>query len=373
METGDFLEGKYTAALVLHINAVFFKVKHMKLSEIAKLTRGKISQGDPEIEITGAAGLDIAGAGEITFLANPKYTPQIRTTRASAIFLNEKTVIERKDIAVIRSDDPYLAYTRTLRAFYPQSDLRPTVHNSAIIDPSADIHPEVEIHANVVIGAQCKIARGVRIYANATIYDGVVIGEGCVIHSGVSIRENCVIGSNCIIHNNSTIGSDGFGYARDENRRWLKIPQVGRVIIEDDVEIGANTAIDRASVGETRIRRGAKIDNLVQIGHSCIVGEDSLICAQTGLAGSSVIGNRVILAGQVGIAGHLTVGDDAVITAKSATSHDVEPGKVISGIPAFENKEWLRAVAVFRRLREMERAVAQLLRERKTSNSDAAE
>ncbi len=185
---------------------------------------------------------------------------------------------------------------------------------------------------------------------NVTIYDGVTIGEGTVVHSGVSIRENCEIGRNCIIHNNSTIGSDGFGYAKDEEKHWLKIPQTGRVVLEDDVEIGANSAIDCASVGETRIKRGAKIDNLVQIGHSCTVDEDALICAQTGLAGSSHIGKRVILTGQVGIAGHLKVGDDAVLTAKSATSHDVEPGKVMSGIPAFENRDWLRSTAAFRKL-----------------------
>jgi UDP-3-O-[3-hydroxymyristoyl] glucosamine N-acyltransferase len=174
------------------------------------------------------------------------------------------------------------------------------------------------------------------------------------------VRTNCEIGKACIIHNNTTIGSDGFGYAKDEERRWLKIPQVGRVVIEDDVEIGANSAVDCASVGETRIKRGAKIDNLVQIGHSCIIEEDALICAQTGLAGSSVIGQRVILAGQVGIAGHLRVGNDAVITAKSATSHDVEDGKVLSGIPAFDNRDWLRSTAAFRRLSELARAVREI-------------
>ena len=174
-----------------------------------------------------------------------------------------------------------------------------------------------------------------------------------MIHSGVSVRENCEIGERCIIHNNSTIGSDGFGYAKTEEKHWLKIPQTGRVVLEDDVEIGANTAIDCASVGETRIKRGAKIDNLVQIGHSCTVDEDALICSQTGLAGSSHIGKRVVLAGQVGIAGHLMVGHDAVLTAKSATSHDVEPGKVMSGVPAFENRDWLRSTAAFRKLGEM--------------------
>ncbi|MFM8440280.1 MAG: UDP-3-O-(3-hydroxymyristoyl)glucosamine N-acyltransferase, partial [Acidobacteriota bacterium] len=291
---------------------------------------------------------------------NPKYTPQIRTTRASAIFLNENEEIDRADIAVLRAKDPYLAYTRTLRAFFPSASANPSIHASAVIDASAKVSPHAEIMANVVIGRGCEIGDGVRIFPNVNLYDGVKIGGGTVLHAGVSVRANCEIGKNCIIHNNTTIGSDGFGYAKDEERRWLKIPQVGRVVIEDDVEIGANSAIDCASVGETRIKRGAKIDNLVQIGHSCIIEEDALICAQTGLAGSSVIGQRVILAGQVGIAGHLRVGNDAVITAKSATSHDVEDGKVMSGIPAFDNRDWLRSTAAFRRLSELARAVREI-------------
>jgi UDP-3-O-[3-hydroxymyristoyl] glucosamine N-acyltransferase len=197
----------------------------------------------------------------------------------------------------------------------------------------------------------------VRIHANATIYENVAIGDDSEIHSGVSIRENTIIGRRVIIHNNAVIGCDGFGFAKDEERHWLKIPQVGRVVIEDDVEIGAGTTIDKSSTDETRIKRGAKIDNLVQIGHSCTVGEDSLLCAQVGLAGSSNIGNRVILAGQAGVAGHNTLGDDVVLTAKSATSHDVPPGKMISGIPAFDNRDWLRSIAAFRRLGEMARTL----------------
>ncbi|QQS41458.1 MAG: UDP-3-O-(3-hydroxymyristoyl)glucosamine N-acyltransferase [Acidobacteriota bacterium] len=322
----------------------------MKLSELANVTGSTLEAGDAELEFRGAAGLDLAEEGEVTFLANPKYTPQVAKTRASAIFLSEGVEIERKDIAVLRSEDAYVAYTLALRAFHPEPELRPRIHPTAVIDSSAEVASEVEIGANVVISAGCTIADGVRILSNATIYENVSIGEGTVIHSGVSVRENCEIGARCIIQNNSTIGSDGFGYAKTKEKKWLKIPQVGRVVIEDDVEIGANTAIDRASVGESRIRRGTKIDNLVQIGHSCTIDEDALICSQTGLAGSSHIGKRVILAGQVGIAGHLKVGDDAVLTAKSATSHDVPEGKVISGIPGFENREWLRSTALFRRL-----------------------
>lgn len=332
----------------------------MKLSELAAETFSVIERGDPQMEIAAAAGLDIAAAGDVTFLANPKYTPQIQTTRASAIFLNEKAALDRADIAVLRAPDAYLAYTRALRIFNPEPAIVPSIHPSAVIDETAKIAPNVEIMANVVIGKNCEIAENVRIYPNATVYDGVKIGAGSVIHAGVSVRENCEIGARCIVHNNTTIGSDGFGYAKDEQKHWLKIPQIGRVVLEDDVEIGANTAVDCASVGETRIKSGAKIDNLVQIGHSCTVEEDALICSQTGLAGSSVIGKRVILAGQVGIAGHLRVGDDAVITAKSATSHDVENGKIISGIPAFENRDWLRSIAAFRRLGEMARTVREL-------------
>ena len=330
----------------------------MKLSRLAEVTGSAIENGSPDLEITAAAGLDLAAEGEVTFLANPKYTPQIATTKASAIFLNEGVAIDRDDIAVLRAKDAYLAYTFALQAFHPTRSIESGIHPTAVIHETAKVDENARIDANVVIGRGCVIEQGVHIHPNVTIYDGARVGENSVLHSGVSIRENCEVGRSCVIHNNTTIGSDGFGYAKDAEKHWVKIPQVGRVVLEDDVEIGANTAIDRASVGETRIKRGAKVDNLVQIGHSCTVDEDALICSQTGLAGSSVIGKRVVLAGQVGIAGHLKVGDDAVLTAKSATSHDVEPGKIVSGIPGFDNREWLRSTAAFRRLGD----IAQRLR-----------
>jgi len=338
----------------------------MKLAIISEKTFAVIERGDGKLELSGAAGLDIAGRGEITFLANPKYTTQTKDTKASAIFLNETEQLERTDIAVLRAKDPYLAYTRALRLFNPEARFAPFVHPLSSIDETATVAADVSIDAFVSIGKNCVIESGVKIYPNATIYDGAKIGADSVIHSGVAVRENCEVGANCIVHNNAVVGSDGFGYAKDENKAWLKIPQTGNVILEDDVEIGANTAIDCASVGETRIKRGAKIDNLVQIGHSCTIDEDALVCAQTGLAGSSIIGKRVILAGQVGIAGHLKVGDDAVVTAKSATSHDVENGKIISGIPAFDNRDWLRSIAAFRRLGEMARTIRDL--EKRLSN-----
>jgi UDP-3-O-[3-hydroxymyristoyl] glucosamine N-acyltransferase len=334
----------------------------MKLSELAKLTDARVEGSSDDIEIAGAAGLDEATAGDVTFLANPRYTPRVNTTKASVIYLSEDAKIERDHIAVLRTKDPYLAYTRALRLFYAEPAVEPSIHPSAVVDPTARIAERVSIGARSVIGAEVEIGPGVQIHPNATIYREVKIGRDSLIHSGVAIRERTLIGERVIIHNNAVIGCDGFGYAKDEEKHWLKIPQTGRVVIEDDVEIGAGTTIDRASVGESRIGRGSKIDNLVQIGHSCTVGEDTLLCAQVGLAGSSHIGSRVILAGQAGVAGHLKIGDDVVLTAKSATSHDIPPGKVISGIPAFDNKDWLRSTAAFRRLGEMYRLLKDLER-----------
>jgi len=339
----------------------------MKLSELAKLTGARIEGSTDDIEITGAAGLDEATEGHVTFLSNPRYTPRVNTTRASAVYLSEDAQTERQ-ISILRVKDPYLAYTRALRVFYPEPELEPFIHPSAVIDPTARIAARVAIGACSVIGRNVFVGDDVCIHPNVTVYQDVTIGRGSVIHSGVAIRERTVIGERVVIHNNSVIGCDGFGYAKDEQKRWLKIPQAGRVVIEDDVEIGAATTIDRASVGESRIGRGSKVDNLVQIGHSCTVGEDSLLCAQVGLAGSSHIGSRVILAGQAGVAGHLTIGDDVVLTAKSATSHDIPAGKVISGIPAFDNKDWLRSTAAFRRLGEMQRTVRELQRRMKSTD-----
>ena len=329
----------------------------MKLSELAEFAHARFESSDGDIEITGAAGLDQAEPGHVTFLSNPRYTPKIAATAASAIFVGEDVEVARADLAVLRAKDPYLAFTRALIAFHPRPKPESAIHESAVIDQTATIGAECFVGPNAVVGKNSHIGDGVRIHANATIYDNVSVGDECEIHSGVAIRENTVIGRRVIIHNNAVIGCDGFGFAKDEERHWLKIPQVGRVVIEDDVEIGAGTTIDKSSTDETRIKRGAKIDNLVQIGHSCTVGEDSLLCAQVGLAGSSHIGNRVILAGQAGVAGHNTLGDDVVLTAKSATSHDVPPGKMISGIPAFDNRDWLRSIAAFRRLGEMVRTL----------------
>jgi UDP-3-O-[3-hydroxymyristoyl] glucosamine N-acyltransferase len=331
----------------------------MKLSELAALTGARIEGESADLEITGAAGLDNAGPSDVSFLANPRYMPKISTTHASAVYLSEDARINTK-IQVLRAKDPYLAYTRALRLFHPEPDFAPFIHETVVIDPNAKVADNVWIGAGVVIGRSSRIEEGVRIYPNVTIYDDVDVGKDSIIHSGAVIRERSKIGARVIIHNNAVIGCDGFGYAKDEQRHWLKIPQTGRVVIEDDVEIGAGTTLDRSSAGETRIQRGTKIDNLVQIGHSCKVGEDTLLCGQVGLAGSTQIGNRVILAGQVGVAGHLTIGDDTVITSQSGVPNSVPSGKLMSGYPAIENREWLRASAVFRKLGEIPRLIRSL-------------
>jgi UDP-3-O-[3-hydroxymyristoyl] glucosamine N-acyltransferase len=334
----------------------------MKISELAAATGARAEGNFDEVEIHGAAGLDEASPGQVSFLANPRYTSRLKTTAATAVYVGEDVQTDRDDIVVLRARDPYLAYTRALRLFWPSSLIEPFIHETAVIDSTAQVAARVWIGAYSVIGPKTKIAEGVRIFPNVTVYEEVSIGEDSIIHAGAVIRERSQIGRRAVIQNNVVVGCDGFGYAKDEERRWLKIPQTGRVVIGDDVEIGAGTMIDRASVGETRIGNGTKIDNLVQVGHSCTIGEDALLCAQVGLAGSSHIGNRVVLAGQSGVAGHLKIGDDAVMTAKSGISHDVPAECVVSGIPAFDNREWLKSTAAFRRLGEMHRKIRDLER-----------
>jgi UDP-3-O-[3-hydroxymyristoyl] glucosamine N-acyltransferase len=332
----------------------------MKLSELAAQTGARCALGDADIEIEGAAGLEQAGLGQVAFLSNPRYASRVETTGASAIYVGEDVEVARADIAVLRAKDPYLAFTRALILFNPRKAFAPGVHPSAVIDPTASISDSAFIAAHVVVDRHAKIGERVQLHANVTIADNVTVGDDSVVHSGVAIRENSLLGSRVIVHNNAVIGSDGFGFAKDEERRWLKIPQTGRVVIEDDVEIGAGTTIDRASTGETRIKRGAKLDNLIQIGHSCAVGEDALLCAQVGMAGSSRVGDRVILTGQVGIGGHITVGDDAILYPQSGVPNDVAAGEVLVGTPAFEVSAFWRAIAVFKKLGDLPKRIRAL-------------
>lgn len=332
----------------------------MKLSELVAQTGATCTPSDSDIEIVDAAGLDQAEAGQVTFLSNPRYTSRVKTTGASAIYVEEGVEVARADLAVLRAKDPYLAFTRAMIVFHTRESFEPSVHPSAVIDPTARVADSVFIGAHVVIGPNVEIGARVQIHPNVTIYDNACIGDDSEIHSGVAIRENSVLGKRVIIHNNACIGSDGFGYAKDEERRWLKIPQTGRVVIDDDVEIGTGTTIDRASTGETRIKRGAKLDNLVQVGHSCEVGEDALLCAQVGMAGSSRVGDRVILTGQVGIGGHITVGDDAILYPQSGVPNDVAAGEVLVGTPAFDVASFWRAIAVFKKLGDIPKRIRAL-------------
>ncbi|MBI4470530.1 MAG: UDP-3-O-(3-hydroxymyristoyl)glucosamine N-acyltransferase [Acidobacteria bacterium] len=331
----------------------------MLLSQLASLL--DLPYSGEDVEICAAAGLEDAAEGQLSFLANRKYTAKVHATRASAVIIPQD--LGDLSISHIRSPNPYLTFALALEALYPLKPREVGIHPTAVLPPSATLGTDPFIGANSVIGEGCRLGDRVTIHANCTLYPGVRLGDDCVLHSNVSIREDCVLGKRVILQNGACIGSDGFGYARLEKGGWHKLRQTGRVIIEDDVEIGANATVDRATIGETLIRRGSKIDNLVQIGHACTVGEDSLLCAQVGLAGSSHVGRQVILAGQVGVAGHLEIGDGAQATAQTGIPGSVPAGQVVSGYPAVENREWLRQVAELKRLPGL-RALVQELRER---------
>jgi UDP-3-O-[3-hydroxymyristoyl] glucosamine N-acyltransferase len=327
----------------------------MKLTELATKIGARLDPANADLDIFGIATLETAVPGQITFVANPKYAPLARTTKASAIIVDEH--FQPIDRPLLRTKNPQFGYARAVTLFHAPVEYNPGIHPTAVIDPSAAIGDGASIGPYVTIEADVKIGQGCTLLPHVVIYRGVKIGDNFFAHSHVSIREYCEIGNNVLLHNGVVIGSDGFGFAKDETGRWQKIPQTGKVVIEDDVEIQANSCIDRASLGESRIGRDTKIDNLVQVGHNCTVGENSMLCAQVGMAGSTELGRNVILAGQVGIAGHCKLGDGVIVTAQSGTSHDIEPGRMISGSPAFDNKQWLRSVAIFNKLPELAKAV----------------
>jgi UDP-3-O-[3-hydroxymyristoyl] glucosamine N-acyltransferase len=327
----------------------------MKLQELASKLGARLDPPDAQAEITGIAGIETATAGQVTFIANPKYTAEARTTKASAIIVDEK--FPAIDKPLLRINNPQYAYLQTVKLFYEAPEYDAGVHPAASIHPSARIGQNASIGAFVVVEADVEIGDDCTLRPHVVIYPGTKIGKNFFAHSHVAVREHTQIGDNVILHNGVIIGSDGFGFAKDNDGRWQKIPQAGRVVIEDDVEVQANSCIDRASMGETRIGRGTKIDNLVQVAHNCLVGENSMLCAQVGLAGSTELGHDVILAGQVGVAGHCRIGDRVIVTAQSGTHGDIPDGSMFSGYPALDNKQWLRSVAVFNRLPELARAV----------------
>jgi UDP-3-O-[3-hydroxymyristoyl] glucosamine N-acyltransferase len=329
----------------------------MKLAQLAEQLGCELA-GDPKIEITGVAGLAEAAPGDLTFLANPRYRPAIRKTRASAIVVAKGA--GEMPLASLRAPDPYYAFARAIEIFHPAPHFAPGIHPTAVISSSAQIGPGAHIGPYCFVDDDVRIGSNAVLHSFVAIYRGATLGDDFFAHSHAVVRENCRIGHRVLLQNGVVVGSDGFGFARTTGGRWHKMRQAGIAVIEDDVEIQANTTVDRATIGETRIARGAKLDNLVQVGHASRVGEDSLLCGQVGLAGSSNIGNRVILAGQVGVAGHLTIGDGAILTAQSGVPNDVPAGALYSGYPAMENKRWLKSVAAFGRLPELQRQVREL-------------
>jgi UDP-3-O-[3-hydroxymyristoyl] glucosamine N-acyltransferase len=322
----------------------------MKLAELAQHL-GATLEGDPTVEITGVAAIDSASTGDISFIANPKYAPMARTTHASAVLVEPS--FPAIETATLRIENPYLAFARSIELFYQPPAYPPGIHPTAVIAETAKIGANSHIGAYVVIGDHVVIGDNAVILPHVVLYPHVRVGDNLFAHAHAVVREHCQLGDNVLLQNGAIIGADGFGFARQSNGSWHKILQSGPAILEDSVEVQALACVDRASIGETRIRTGAKIDNLVQVGHGSTVGENTLLCAQVGLAGSTVIGKGVILAGQVGVAGHCTVGDGAMATAQSGIPGDVDPGKIVSGYPAIDNRQWLRSVALVNRLPEL--------------------
>jgi UDP-3-O-[3-hydroxymyristoyl] glucosamine N-acyltransferase len=319
----------------------------LKLRDLAERLDCRLD-GDGGIEITRVAGIETAGPSDLTFFGNNKYAAELRATRAGAVILAESA--PPAPAAMLRTKSPYLAFAKAVEIFSPPWEPTPGIHPLAFVADGAEIAADASVAPFAVVGERARIGREAR------------IGDDCLIHAGVSIRERVVLGNRVIVQDGAVIGSDGFGFARAEDGSHYKIPQVGGVVIEDDVEIGANTAIDRPAVGETRIGAGAKIDNLVQIAHGVSVGARSLLAAQVGIAGSSTLEEAVTLAGQVGVAGHLTIGKGTIATAQTGIPNSVDPGSFVSGYPAIDNRDWLKASAVFRKLPELRKALADLER-----------
>ena len=326
----------------------------MKLSAIASALHARLENSSSDIEIKGLNGIEEASPGELTFVSNPKYGQAARTTKASAVIVAED--FPAIPAATLRVKDPYLSFARALELFHPAQRYAAGVHPTAVVDSSTRIGQGAHIGPYVVIGEDVEIGRNAVLLAHVVIYRGAKVGDNFFAHAHSVVRENCRLGNNVLLQNGVVIGGDGFGFAKTAGR-WHKIPQPAAVVIGDDVEIQANSCIDRASVGETRIGRGVKVDNLVQVGHGTHVGEDSLLCAQVGLAGSTVIGNRVILTGQVGVVGHCTVGDNAIVTPQTGVAADIAPGALVSGSPAVDHRAWLKYSAILPRLPEIVRAM----------------
>lgn len=337
----------------------------MRLGDIAKKL-GCGLEGPEDTEITGVTGIEEAGPSELTFLSNPKYRRKLKTTRAAAIILSAQDPDPGRP--ALRSSNPYLDFAKALELFYPPAQLEPGIHPTAVIAADAKVGRNPSIGPYVVIEQGVEIGDDCVLKGHVMIYRGAKIGHRFFAHSHAVVRESVQIGDDVILQNGAIIGSDGFGFARQADGSYYKIVQAGTVVVEDGVEVQANACVDRATVGVTRLRRGAKVDNLVQVGHACDIGENSLLCGQSGLAGSCRIGKNVVLAGQVGVAGHLTIGDNVIATAQTGIPSDVEPNRIVSGYPAMDNSRWLKCSAAYARLPEIHAAVRTHMKRSSRSN-----
>jgi UDP-3-O-[3-hydroxymyristoyl] glucosamine N-acyltransferase len=338
----------------------------MKLSEVAQKLGCRL-EGSADVEIRGVAGIEHAGAGHVTFLANRRYFPLLKTTRASAVLVEEGISLARDPslppLAALRSANPYMAFAHAIELFYQPPRYAPGIHPTAIIAKSTRIGEGAHVGPYCYVDEDVEIGRDAVLHSSVTIYRGAKIGDDFFAHAHAVVREFCQIGNRVILQNGVIIGGDGFGFAKQKDGTWYKMQQSGPAILEDDVEVQANSCVDRATIGETRIARGTKLDDLVLVGHASRVGANTMLCGQVGLAGSTKVGSNCILAGQVGTAGHLAVGDGTVITAQSGVPSDIPSHSLYSGYPAVENRQWLKTMAALNRLPELQKRVRKLEKE----------
>jgi UDP-3-O-[3-hydroxymyristoyl] glucosamine N-acyltransferase len=335
----------------------------MKLSEVAQKLECRL-EGAPDTEILGVSGIEYAARGHLTFLANRRYFSLLKTTRASAILLEDRIAIERDPtqppLAALRTANPYLAFAHAIELFYQPPRYAPGIHPTAVIAKTARIGDGAHIGPYCFVDEDARIGRNAVLHSFVTIYRSAHIGDDFFAHAHAVVREFCRLGNRVILQNGAVIGGDGLGFAKQKDGTWYKMWQSGLAVLEDAVEVQSNACVDRATVGETRVGQGSKLDDLVLVGHASQIGTNNMLCGQVGLAGSTKVGNGCILAGQVGTAGHLSIGDGAVITAKSGVPNDVPPRSLYSGYPAVDNRQWLKTVAALNRLPELQKRVRDL-------------
>jgi UDP-3-O-[3-hydroxymyristoyl] glucosamine N-acyltransferase len=335
----------------------------MKLADVAQKLGCRL-EGPPELEIRGVAGIEHAETGQITFLANRRYFPLLKTTRASAVLVEQGIALDRDAslpaLAALRSANPYLAFAQAIELFYQPPRYAPGIHPTAVIAKSARIGEGAHIGPYCYVDEDAEIGRNAVLHSFVTIYRGAKIGDDFFSHAHAVVREFCRLGNRVILQNGVVIGGDGFGFAKRKDGTWQKMLQAGPTVLEDDVEVQANACVDRATIGETHIGRGAKIDNLVLVGHGSRVGANTLLCGQVGLAGSTKVGSDCILAGQVGSGGHITIGDRTLLTAQSGIPHDLAGDKHYSGSPCVEHKQWLKNSAALNRMPDLQKRLREL-------------